>query len=424
MLSLAKEPMYMTSKTNHALQSSLANFDNADGELKVADRLITEIAGEAGTPFYLYDRASLHKRYHQLRQALPADLNICYAVKANPNNSIIRELDALYDGLDIASKGEMMRALDAGSTADRMSFAGPGKSADELKFAIENDIGAISVESAREIDHIRQICQDNNKQVNILVRVNPAFELSSSGMKMGGGPKQFGIDSELVPELIKSLVDDRYLRFHGIHIFAGSQNLSAESIADSFDNILRYAQTLRVDTGVPLPIINMGGGFGIPYIAKATPLDLQAVGLHLSRILQSYRTELPETSFKIELGRYIVGECGIYVSRVLYRKVSRGETFLVTDGGLHHHLAASGNLGQKMVHRPMPITVANKLDHPLEHVNLVGPLCTPLDTFGMRMELPTANEGDLIAVFNSGAYGYSASPLGFLSHNHPKEIIL
>lgn len=407
-----------------ALQSALANFAQANGELLIAGKPISTFAAEKRTPFYLYDPAILRRRQQQLRAALPKEIKIYYAVKANPNVRLIRELGGLYDGVDIASKGEMIRAIEAGVKPEAMSFAGPGKSIEELRFAIKYKVGTISVESERELEHIRELCCQLNAVANILIRVNPAFELAKSGMKMGGGAQQFGIDSERVPSLIKSLARDATIRFNGIHIFAGSQNLTAGAILEAFHSILRYAENLAAEIDGPLLIVNLGGGFGIPYFEKDEELNLPQISDGLGRLLEGSRERLPQTHFKIELGRYLVGESGLYVCRVLYRKISRGQVFLVTDGGMHHHLAASGNFGQKMVHRPMPITIANKIHHPTERVNLVGPLCTPLDTFGMNLELPRADEGDLIAVFNSGAYGYSASPLGFLSHEPPEEFIL
>lgn len=407
-----------------ALQSALANFAQANSELLITGKPISTFAAEKRTPFYLYDRTILRRRQQQLREALPKEIKIYYAVKANPNVRLIRELGGLYDGVDIASKGELIRAIEAGIKPEAMSFAGPGKSIEELRLAIKCKIGTISVESERELEHIRELCCQLNAVANILIRVNPAFELAKSGMKMGGGAQQFGIDSERVPSLIKSLARDATIRFNGIHIFAGSQNLNAGAILEAFHSILRYAENLAAEIDGPLPIVNLGGGFGIPYFEKDEELNLPQISDGLGRLLEGSRKHLPQTQFKIELGRYLVGESGLYVCRVLYRKISRGQVFLVTDGGMHHHLTASGNFGQKMVHRTMPITIANKIHHPTERVNLVGPLCTPLDTFGMNLELPRADEGDLIAVFNSGAYGYSASPLGFLSHEPPEEFIL
>ncbi|NIA32048.1 MAG: pyridoxal-dependent decarboxylase, exosortase A system-associated [Actinobacteria bacterium] len=410
---------------NHkALKSALSHFEQKDGQLLVNGHLVAEIAEEYSTPLYIYDSSFLSGRHKMLRKMLPQDLEITYAVKANPNAQVLRILGKLYDGVDIASRGEMVKALKVGIPAQQMSFTGPGKSSAELEYAIKLGIGSISVENEREIEHIRTICEQNDLSANILIRVNPDFELARSGMKMGGGPKQFGIDSEKVPALVSSLKNAKRTRLRGIHIFSGSQNLVADAIVETFEKIIDYACSLSATTQIPLDIVNLGGGFGIPYYFNDSDLDLSAVGAGLRQVLANAKKNLPGTRFKIELGRYIVGESGMYVGKILYRKESRGEIFIIIDGGLHHHLAASGNFGQKMVHRPMPITIANALDNPIEKVNVVGALCTPLDTFGTNVELPRAKEGDLVVVLNSGAYGFSASPLGFLSHNPPKEVVL
>jgi len=410
---------------NHkALISALSHFSQKSGQLFVNGHSIAEIAEKYSTPLYIYDSNFLSRRHKMLREMLPQDLEITYAVKANPNSKLLHILGQLYDGVDIASRGEMVQALKAGIPAQKMSFTGPGKSRAELEYALKMGIGSISVESEREIEHIRAICEQNNLQANILVRINPEFELARSGMKMGGGPKQFGIDSEKIPVLLSSLKNENRIKLRGIHIFSGSQNLVAEAIVETFQKIVDYAASLSATTQVSLEIVNLGGGFGIPYYFNDDDLDLSAVGKGLHQVLAKARDILPGTHFKIELGRYIVGESGIYVSKILYRKESRGETYIILDGGMHHHLAASGNFGQKMVHRPMPMTIANALDNPVEKVNVVGTLCTPLDTFGANVEIPQSGEGDYLVVLNSGAYGYSASPLGFLSHDPPTEVVL
>ncbi len=381
------------------------------------------MAQEHGTPLYIYDRAVIKQRCQILRDALPENLQITYAIKANPNMEIIRTMGVYYDGFDVASRGEMEKAIEAGISPEVISFTGPGKTINELHFAIEHNIGSISVESERELEHIQSICKTMGTSARVLIRVNPAFELSQSGMKMGGGPKQFGIDSERVPALIKRIISDNHLQFDGVHIFAGSQNLNADQLLQTFKKILEYASDIRSSMGIYIKTLNMGGGFGIPYFVHEKDLDLAAVGNGLANLLSTYGKKLTGTIFKIELGRFLVGECGIYVSRILYRKISHNQVFLITDGGMHHHLAASGNFGQSLVRRPMPITIANKLNAPPEKVHIVGPLCTPLDTFGY-VELPSAEEGDFVAVLNSGAYGFSASPLRFLSHKPPKEVIV
>jgi diaminopimelate decarboxylase len=407
-----------------SLKGVMKRFDVRGGELLVGGRTVTDLVKEHGSPLYVYDRAVLAWRRDLMRKHMPQGLEITYAVKANPMVDLLREIGPLYDGIDLASRGEMESALKAGIDAGKMSFAGPGKTLRELEFAIEKGIGTLSIEGERELEHIEAICARTGATARILIRVNPAFELSRSGLKMGGGPKQFGIDSERVPALIASFKGKKNVRFKGIHIFSGTQNLSAESILEAMEKILGYAVELQTETGVPLEILNLGGGFGIPYFKGDEALDLESLGKGLGALLATFKPKLPGTRLKIELGRYLAGECGVYLAKVLYRKISRGSVFLILDGGMHHHLPASGNISQSPIRRQMHITVATKLDKPLEKVNVVGPLCTPLDTFGLNVDMPQAEEGDIVVIPNSGAYGYSISPLGFLSHPVPKEIIV
>ncbi len=408
---------------NHALKSALANFTRRGSELVVGGQTVSTLAEQYGTPLYIYDKRIILQKCQVLREALPDNLKIYYALKANPNHEIIQLMAGLYDGFDVASAGETERVIQAGITPDRISFAGPGKTVSELRYAIKQQIGGLSIESEQEFEHVGSICRQLGKTADVFVRVNPDFVLSLSGMKMGGGATQFGVDSERVPELLRAIQAAPLLNFKGIHIFSGSQNLSADELLRMFENILDYVVYLVEVTGISIDTLNMGGGFGIPYFAHEQELALHSVGQGLKRLLRQYRVKLKNTSFIIELGRFLVGECGVYLTRILYRKISRGQVFLVTDGGMHHHLAASGNFGQSLVRRPMPLIVANRLGGPVEKVHVVGPLCTPLDSFGF-VDLPEAQEGDLVAVLNSGAYGFSASPQLFLSHPAPKEIIV
>jgi diaminopimelate decarboxylase len=398
--------------------------ESEDGELRIAGRKISAIAAEHPTPFYLYDASRLRARREELRKAFPPAVALTYAVKANPHPELVRILGGLYDGVDLASAGEMATALAAGIPPGRMSFAGPGKAREELRAAVAAGIGTVSLESERELDHLEAVCAELGREAGVLVRVNPDFEFSRSGLKMGGGSKQFGIDSERVPALLERLAASPRVRYRGIHIFSGTQNLNADSVLEAFAKILEYAARLRAETGRKAEVLNLGGGLGIPYFQGDIPIDLGKVGTGLGRLVDEYAPRLPGTRFKLELGRYLVGECGWYVTRVRYRKVSRGAVFLILDGGMHHHLAASGNISQSPIRRQMRILAANKLNAPVEKVNLAGPLCTPLDTFGMNVSLPRAEEGDLLAIPNSGAYGPTMSPIGFLSHPPPGEIIL
>ncbi len=381
-----------------ALISVMKNFERQNGDLLVGGQRVRDVLQDYSVPLYIYDRSVLKKRHAELRKHLPKDLHIDYAIKANPNVDVLKLCAPLYDGFDVASIGEMKSVMAAGIAPERMSFAGPGKSVRELTEAIIKGMGTISVESEREVEHIASIAKSINKKVDVLVRINPAFELSKSGIKMGGGAKQFGIDSERVPALIHKYQENEWVNICGIHIYAGSQNLSAEAIVSTYEKIINYATELVRDTSIDLKILNLGGGFGIPYFQMDEPLDLAALGSGISELLAKAKNLLPTTQFKIELGRYIVGECGLYATRVLYRKISRDQTFVIINGGMHHHLAASGNFGQKLVHRPMPMTIANALNNPLEKVNIVGPLCTPLDTFGLNVEIPHADEDDVLVV--------------------------
>ena len=407
---------------NAALTHALENYSSINNELVINNIPISAIVKKAGTPVYIYSEKAILKRHEQIRGDLPKNLAVHYAVKANPDQRVLSIMKDLYDGFDIASIGEMKKAMAAGINPEVMNFAGPGKSMEELSFAIKKGIGGISLESAREMEHVIRICS-NGKKVKVWIRVNPEFELKNSGMKMGGGAKQFGIDYRQVQAVLTKIKADKNIMFSGIHVFAGSQNLNADSIISAFENILGMAHELNVVSGAEIGNVNLGAGFGIPYFANDSPLDLKKIGLALDDKLGRFLQQYPNTRFNLELGRFLVGEAGIYICKVLYKKKSQGKTFIITDGGMHHNLAATGNLGQSLVKRPFPITVANNLGEFKEKVIVTGRLCTPIDTFG-EVEIPAAEEGDLIAVFNVGAYGYSASPLLFLSHDPPAQVMI
>ena len=395
------------------------------GELVVGGERLSVLAARVGqTPFYAYDRALLRARVAELRAALPEAIKLHYAMKANPMPAVVAFMAGWVDGIDVASAGELKVALDCGANPQEVSFAGPGKRDTELRQAVASKV-LINVESFREIGALEAISQELGLPARVAVRVNPDFELKGSGMKMGGGPKQFGVDTEQMPELLVK-IGRAGLAFEGFHLFAGSQNLRPESICEaqqkSFDLAVRLAQ----DAPLPVKFLNLGGGFGIPYFPGEQRFDLKPIGDNLGELLARAKTELPHAEFVIELGRYLVGEAGVYVTKVVDRKVSRGQIYLVTDGGLHHHLSASGNFGQ-VVRKNYPVTISRKAsvsDGEREISSVVGPLCTPLDLLADRMSLPVAQVGDLAVVFQSGAYGISASPQGFLGHPACVEVLV
>lgn len=401
----------------------LDTFTIDGNELIVGDVALSRLAERVGhTPFYAYDRQALTRRMQQLRQAMPQELKIHYAMKANPMPAVVQHMATLADGFDLASADEMKVALDTPMPAEHISFAGPGKRPQELSQAIAAGV-TINIESAHELECIGKQCESLGLNAKVAVRINPAFELKASGMKMGGGAKQFGIDEEQVPitlQRIKTLG----LLFQGFHIYSGSQNLKADSIIEAQQKSLRLAANLSSLCPSPIRKLNIGGGFGIPYFPGDAPLAIEQVGEALASELALTRQSLAEAEIIIELGRYLVGEAGIYVTRVLDKKISRGQTFLIVDGGLHHHLAASGNFGQ-VIRKNYPVAIGNKMgSQELETVNIVGPLCTPLDILADKMALPKAEVGDLVVIYQSGAYGYTASPAKFLSQPEAVEVLV
>lgn len=410
-------------KTILPIHTEIEGFEVIDNCLAVGGRKITELAERAGqTPFYAYDRGLIATRIRKLRDELPQEVDLHYAMKANPMPAVVNHIAPLVDGLDIASGGELMVALDSGMDPVEISFAGPGKSIDEIRQAVAAGI-TVTLESQTEMDRACEAGEQLGLTPRVAVRVNPDFELKASGMKMSGGPKQFGIDAEIVPEVLTE-IGDRSLEFDGFHIFCGSQNLREDAIIDAQQQTVDLALRLAESAPTAPRFINIGGGFGIPYFPGDKPIKLNGISEGLAQHVASVRDSLGDSRIVLELGRYIVGEAGVYVCRVRDRKVSRGQTFVIVDGGLHHHLAASGNFGQ-VIRKNYPVIVGNRVvSKELESQMIVGPLCTPLDVLGASMELPAADIGDFVVVLQSGAYGLTASPLGFLSHPAPVEILV
>ncbi|MEO7005442.1 MAG: pyridoxal-dependent decarboxylase, exosortase A system-associated [Terrimesophilobacter sp.] len=402
----------------------LAAFGTADGELKIGGMPLSRLAARVGsTPFFAYDRALLDERVDRLRSLLPEQLELSFAMKANPMPAIVQHLAHTIDRFDVASGLELRTVLDTTIPADKVSFAGPGKSFAEIRQAVAAGI-TIEVESPTEFGRVIVAGNELGLAPNVAVRVNPDFAVKGSGMRMGGGPQQFGIDAEQVPTVLREYATAG-ANVLGFHVFAGSQNLNAVTLAESQRHTVDLISALAEHLPAPVRYINLGGGFGIPYVEKDRPLDLEAVAQNLHDLVDGpIAQRMPEARPVIELGRYIVGECGIYVTRVLDRKISRGKTFLVVDGGMHHQLAASGNFGQA-IRRNYPIVVGNRAEvTPEERATIVGCLCTPLDLLGDDVELPRADIDDLIVVFQAGAYGLTASPTAFLGHPAPVEVLV
>lgn len=398
-------------------------FATIEGELAIGGRTASALVEEAGgTPLFVYAADLIRRRVALLREAMPARLRLHYAVKANPFGPLLALLRELTDGFDVASLGELEMVLATGQDPRLTSFAGPGKSDAELEAAIRHG-ATLNLESEGEARRALAASERLGVTPRLAIRVNPEFELRGSGMKMGGGAKPFGVDAGRVPALARAVIAAG-AEWRGLHVFAGSQALDAVAIAESQGNVLDLAARLTDEIGAPLPHLNMGGGFGIPYFHGDEPLDVAAVGRALGDRFADLPGALADSEIAIELGRYLVGEAGVYLARVVDRKESHGQVFLVTDGGLHHQLAASGNFGT-VVRRNYPAAIATRFGaEPSEVASIVGCLCTPLDRLADLALLPRAAEGDLVAIFCAGAYGATASPMAFLGHEPARELLV
>lgn len=401
----------------------LVQFSVQDDCLQIGGIALTRLAQRVGsTPFYAYDREKITERIALLRRNLPEEILLHYAMKANPMPAVVQHLAGLVDGMDVASVGEMRIALDTILPPEKISFAGPGKKEHELSSAIAAGV-VLNLESEQEMESVAQLSEYLGIVPNVAIRVNPDFELKSSGMKMSGGPKPFGVDAERVPDMLNRL-GLLGLNFLGFHIFSGSQNLNTTAIQEVHTKTFQLGIRLAEYAPSSVRLFNIGGGFGVPYFPGDRALNIAAIGENLQRLMPEVNRQLPDARIAIELGRFMVAEAGIYVCRVLERKVSRGKIFLVTDGGLHHHLAASGNFGQ-VIRKNYPVIIGNKVQGAeREVVSVVGPLCTPLDLLADQMLMAKATAGDLVVILQSGAYGLTASPTAFLGHPAPIEVLV
>lgn len=400
------------------------HFPESASELRVGGVSASELVARHGTPLFVYDAGVLEKKWSWLRRALPSNFSICYSVKANPLRSILQLFLGKDSGLEIASAGEFLQAIAAGCPPRRILFAGPGKTEAELEMVLRQGIGEIHTESLLEIERISCISRRLNLPARIAVRVNPLGDAQGGAMRMGGKPAPFGVDEEVLDQVLDRVVADPAISFRGIHLFTGTQIIDSEILLNQYRRGIEIAARVADRIKRPVQTLDFGGGFGVPYFEHERELDMEQLRCGLAELMAEVLQDprFAETQFVVEPGRYLVAEAGIYVTRINDIKVSRGKKFLIVDGGMNHHLAASGNLGQT-IKRNYPVAVLNRLREPAEEtVDVVGPLCTPLDVLARNVLLPSAKVGDLFGVFQSGAYARAASPLGFLSHAAPPEV--
>jgi diaminopimelate decarboxylase len=411
---------------DHAAALIAKYFSASNDELVIGGVPVSDLVARYGTPLFVYDRSVIDRKLALLRETLPARFTIFYSVKANPNPAILRHFLAKGCGLEIASGGELHIALSAGCAPERILFAGPGKTEAELELALSHDIGEIHVESLLEAERIGNICRRLGKKARVALRVNPSGEAQGGAMRMGGKPVPFGVDEEILDKALDRILSEPSINLRGIHLFTGTQILDHAVLVSQYRKGLDIGRRIVDRIKRPLHTIDFGGGLGIPYFSNEGELDVDQLKEGRAGLFYEIENDsrFEGTRFVVEPGRYLVGEAGMYLARVNDIKISRGKKFLIVDGGMNHHLAASGNLGQ-VIKRNFPIALLNKLQPKCdEPVDIVGPLCTPLDTLARDVELPIADVGDLVGVFKSGAYALTASPLGFLSHPGPAEVLV
>jgi diaminopimelate decarboxylase len=380
-----------------------------------------EFLASADRPFYLYDLRLVERRILRLRELLGPDLRLYYAVKANPNPAILKWMARWTDGADISSGGELKLALDAGFDPRSVSFAGPGKTDAEIRYAVRRSIGSISIESVNELLRADRLAGECGGTADVSLRINPVRLVKEFAIKMGGKSSQFGIDEERMGEFFSALSGCGHCRFAGIHVYAGTQCLDAGALADNFRNTIRLARSAARDFGVTTGRVNFGGGFGVAMHENQAALDEESVCRSIGASYSEYLKEDGPAAGILELGRYLVAEAGIYAARICDIKVSRGKTYCVLEGGMNHHLAASGNFGQVIRKNYLIRNLSKTGPASPEEFTLVGPLCTSIDLMGEKVRMTKPEIGDWIGFFNSGAYAYSASPLLFLSHGLPAE---
>ena len=397
-----------------------------DGELTVGGGPVGRVAAQVGTPFYAYHGEAIVAQARRVQAALGPETELCYSLKANPSLGICQLLAREGLGAEVASGGELLLAQRAGFPPERTLFAGPGKRDAELEAAVRHGLLAVNAESPGEVERLGGVARRLGATARVALRVNPALAVRGAGMRMGGGPQQFGMDEEQLPEVVAALRQHPHLRLAGLHVYAGTQLFDVEALLAHCHRMVDLALEAATALGRPLEVLDLGGGFGVPYFEGTPEFDLEAFAAGYRGVVRRCQGDplLARARLVVELGRYLVAEAGVYVARVVDVKMSRGRSFVVTDGGMHHHSAATGNFGQ-VFRKPYPVALVGRLDAPQDGAwSLVGPCCTPLDTFGHDLPLPAPQVGDLVGVLASGAYGYSASPLAFLSHPTPAEVLV
>jgi diaminopimelate decarboxylase len=404
----------------------------ARNEISRAGRLAgiapAELADLFGSPLYIYDLDVVERQVVILRAALPARVELAYAVKANPALAVVDFIGRLGLGADVASGGELATALRAGIAADRIVMTGPGKREDELSAAVGAGIRAVTVESPGELARLERIAANAGRVQPVLLRTAVSEHARLERVRLVGddGAGKFGMDAADLSVSARMAVSSPHLELLGLHAFGASNILDAGDLVEHVAATVRAARTLALSVGTSLRLVDAGGGLGIPYEPHDESLDLVRLGAGLARITNDWDMDpvLANARLLLEPGRFLVGPAGAYLARVVDRKTVDGTFVVILDGGVHHllrpalvgqehRLRAFGARGDDAASatapRMVPVTVA-------------GALCSGLDVFSQSAVMTPPEVGDLVAVLDVGAYGFTESMPLFLSHPIPAEV--
>jgi diaminopimelate decarboxylase len=396
---------------------------NAEGQLLIGNVAAEELVAEAGgTPVFAYDNNIVGGQIARLKAAMPDGLALYYSVSANPYEPLLNFIGRYVDGFRVVSKGELERLKRAELAGIPMTFAGPGKGDDELEAGIAAG-ATISVESEGEARRAILAGERVGTRPKIAVRVNPPFTIERGQVTMGARPSPFGVDADHAPALVQGLIEAG-VDWRGLHIYSPAQCLDDTALIEAHKAIIACAGEIADVLALPIPELNLGGGFDVPCFEGEQALDVYRMAKALHETLCNGPELLATTRLSLELGRWLVAESGVYLTRILDRTESCGEVFLTTDGGGHHLLRATGCLLERGDDN-YPIALATRFDAPRdEQVTVTGCLATPHDVFGDQVMLPSAQPGDLIAIFVAGAYGLTASPQAWESRPPARELLV
>ncbi|MBT2282943.1 type III PLP-dependent enzyme [Paenibacillus polymyxa] len=393
--------------------------------MKISNHHMQLLADEYSTPLFLYDGDFLKEHILNIQKLLHPAVEIFFSLKSNGSLGIASLINSFGCGIEVASQGELFLAIQAGYDSQDIVFSGPGKKPCELEYAIKQNIYCIITESLEELLIISNLAEEHNVIVPIGLRINPDSDLAKTSIKMAGVPRQFGVDENQIPLFLEEIKKTPNISFRGIHVYTGTQILDYEQIISTFSYTLKLAKYIKVNFGIECEMVDLGGGLGVPYFSHENELNLSALSSELRNLIDDYLLFSPKTRFILESGRYILAESGTYITKVLYKKHSKGEIFLVVDGGLNHHAAAT--FRGRTLRNTFPMILIKKDDlDPIttEKVSVVGPLCTPEDCLAKGIILPIAQPGDYLCIQKSGAYTLTYSPMRFLGHATPLELLV